>query len=106
MILKLLKKVWQICLFYRQVKSLPQLMLPVMTTRQLRELGYPAFALDQINEREETIIGKKEVKTIYKEDDSKRTYFVIEELEEESIVKLIEKMLVNIILTGCNGGLC
>ena len=23
-----------------------------------------------------------------------------------SIVKLIEKMLVNIILTGCNGGLC
>ena len=31
---------------------------------------------------------------------------VIEEVEEESIVKLIEKMLVNIILTGCNGGLC
>ena len=47
-----------------------------------------------------------EVKTIYKEDDSKITYFVIEEVEEESIVKLIEKMLVNIILTGCNGGLC
>ena len=72
MILKLIKKVWQICLFYRQVKSL----------------------------------GKKEVKTIYKEDNSKITYFVIEEVEEESIVKLIEKMLVNIILTGCNGGLC
>ena len=34
------------------------------------------------------------------------TYFVIEEVEDESIVKLIEKMLVNIILTGCNGGLC
>ena len=34
------------------------------------------------------------------------TYFVIEEVEEESIVKLIEKMLVNIILNGCNGGLC
>lgn len=34
------------------------------------------------------------------------TYFVIEEVEVESIVKLIEKMLVNIILTGCNGGLC
>ena len=52
------------------------------------------------------IIGKKEVKTIYKEDSSKITYFVIEEVEEESIVKLIGKMLVNIILTGCNGGLC
>ena len=90
---------WQICLFYRQVKSLPQLMLSVMTTRLLRELGYPAFAFNQINEREEKIIGKKE-------DDSKITYFVIEEVEEESIVKLIEKMLVNIILTGCNGGLC
>ena len=85
---------------------MPQLMLPVMTTRLLRELGYPAFAFNQINEREENIIGKKEVKTIYKEDNSKITYFVIEELEVESIVKLIEKMLVNIILTGCNGGLC
>ena len=42
----------------------------------------------------------------WKEDNSKITYFVIEEVEEESIVKLIEKMLVNIILTGCNGGLC
>ena len=40
-------------------------MLPVMTTRLLRELGYPAFAFDQINEREEKIIGKKEVKTEY-----------------------------------------
>ena len=96
----------QICLFYRQVKSLPQLMLPVMTTRLLRELGYPAFAFNQINEREEKIIAKKEVQTIYKEDNSKITYFVIEEVDEESIVKLIEKMLVNIILTGCNGGLC
>ena len=81
-------------------------MLPVMTTRQLRELGYPAFAFNKINEREEKIIGKKEVKTIYKEDSSKITYFVVEDVEEESIVKLIEKMLVNIILTGCNGGLC
>ena len=58
---------WQICLFYRQDKSLPQLMLPVMTTRQLRELGYPAFAFNHLKEREEKIIGKKEVKTIYKE---------------------------------------
>ena len=96
----------QICLFYRQVKLLPQLMLPVMTTRQLRELGYPAFALDQITEREEKIIGKKEVKTEYYSESKEITYFVIEELEVESIVKLIEKMLVNIILTGCNGGLC
>ena len=68
--------------------------------------GIPSFAFNQINEREDKIIGKKEVKTIYKEDDSKITYFVIEELEEVSIVKLIEKMLVNIILTGCNGRLC
>ena len=60
----------------------------------------------KINEKEDKIIGKKEVKTIYKEDNSKITYFVIEEVEEESIVKLIEKMLVNIILTSCNGGLC
>ena len=59
-----------------------------------------------MKEREDKIIGKKEVKTIYKEKDSKITYFVIEDMEEESIVKLIEKMLVNIILTGCNGGLC
>ena len=49
---------------------------------------------------------KKEVKTIYKEDNCKITYFVIEEVEQESIVKLIEKMLFNIILTGCNGGIC
>ena len=97
---------WQICLFYRQDKSLPQLILPVMTTRLLRELGYPAFAFDQINEREEKIIGKKEVKTEYYSESKEITYFVIEEVEEESIVKLIEKMLVNIILTGCNGGLC
>ena len=68
--------------------------------------GIPSFAFNQINEREEKIIGKKEVKTIYKEDSSKITNYVIEEVEEESIVKLIEKMLVNIILTGCNGGLC
>ena len=27
----------------------------------MRELGYPAFAFNQINEREEKIIGKKEV---------------------------------------------
>ena len=59
-----------------------------------------------MKEREDKIIGKKEVKTIYKGDNSKITYFVIEEVEEESIFKLIEKMLVNIILTGCNGGLC
>ena len=59
-----------------------------------------------MKEREDKIIGKKEVNTIYKEKDSKITYFVIEEVEEESIVKLIEKMLVNIILTVCYGGLC
>ena len=96
---------WHIVLFLRQVKSLPQLILPAMTTRQLRELGYPAFAFDQINEREEKIIGKKEVKTEYYSESKEITYFVIEEVEEESIVKLIEKLLVNIILTGCNGGL-
>ena len=56
-------------------------MLPVMTTRLLRELGYPAFAFNQINEREEKIIDKKEVKTIYKEKDSKITYFVIEDMK-------------------------
>ena len=83
---------WRICLFYRQVKSLPQLMLPVMTTRQLRELEYPAFAFDQINEREEKIIGKKEIKTEYYSESKKITYFVIEEVEEESIVKLIENV--------------
>ena len=70
------------------------------------ETGIHGFAFNLINEREEKIIGKKEIKTIYKEDDSKITYFVIEEVEEESIVKLIEKMLVSIILTGCNGGPC
>ena len=59
-----------------------------------------------MKEREDKIIGKKEVKAIYKEDNSKITYFVIEDVEKESIVKLKEKMLVNIILTGCNGGLC
>ena len=32
-------------LILRQVKELPQLMLPVMTTRQLRELGYPVSLL-------------------------------------------------------------
>ena len=97
---------WQICLFYRHDKGLPQLMLPVMTTRQLRELGYPAFAFDQINGREEKIMGKKEVKIEYYSESKEITYFFIEEVEEELIVKLIEKMLVNIILTGCNGGLC
>ena len=59
-----------------------------------------------MKKREEKIIGKKEVKTEYYSESKKITYFVIEEVEEESIVKLIEKMLVNIILTGCNGGLC
>ena len=73
---------WHIVLFYRQDKSLPQLMLPVMTTRLLRQLAHPAFAFNQINEREEKIIGKKGVKTIYKEDNSKITYFVIEDMEE------------------------
>ncbi|MBQ8293436.1 MAG: hypothetical protein IJX78_06545 [Bacilli bacterium] len=34
--LKLIKKVWHIVLFLRQDKSLPQLMIPVMTTRLLR----------------------------------------------------------------------
>ena len=52
------------------------------------------------------IIGKKEVKIEYYSESKEITYFVIEEVEEESIVKLIEKMLVNIILTGCNCGLC
>ncbi|MBQ2891850.1 MAG: hypothetical protein IJE45_03050 [Bacilli bacterium] len=85
---------------------MPQLMLPVMTTRQLRELGYPAFAFNHLEEREDKIIGKKEVKTEYYSESKELTYFVIEEVEEESIVKLIEKMLVNIILTGCNCGLC
>ncbi len=70
------------------------------------QLGYPAFAFDQVNEREEKIIGKKEVKTEYYSESKQITYFVIEELEDESIVKLIEKMLVNIILTSINGGLC
>ena len=60
--IKIIKKVWHIVLFLRQDKELPQLMLPVMTTRQLRELGYPVFAFDQINEREEKIIGKKKLK--------------------------------------------
>ena len=52
------------------------------------------------------IIGKKEVKIEYYSESKEITYFFIEEVEEELIVKLIEKMLVNIILTGCNGGLC
>ena len=64
------------------------------------------FAFNQINEREDKIIGKKEVKIEYYSESKEITYFVIEKVEEESIVKLIEKMLVNIILTGCNGGLC
>lgn len=59
-----------------------------------------------MKEREDKIIGKKEVKTEYYSESKGITYFVIEEVEEESVVKLIEKMLVNIILTGCNGGLC
>ena len=58
-----------------------------------------------MKEREDRIIGKKEVKTEYYSESKEITYFVIEDVEEESIVKLIEKMLVNIILTGCNGGL-
>ena len=62
---KLLENVLQICLFYRQDKELLQLMLPVMTTRLLRQPAHPAFAFNQINEREEKIIGKKEVKTEY-----------------------------------------
>ncbi len=81
-------------------------MLPVMTTRLLRQPAHPAFAFNQINEREEKIIGKKEVKTEHYSESKEITYFVIEELEVKSIVKLIEKMLVNIIITGCNGGLC
>ena len=59
-----------------------------------------------MKEREDRIIEKKEVKTEYYSESKEITYFVIEDVEEESIVKLIEKMLVNIILTGCNGGLC
>ena len=49
---------------------------------------------------------KKKLKLNIIQKVKKITYFVIEDVEEESIVKLIEKMLVNIILTGCNGGLC
>ena len=59
-----------------------------------------------MKKREDKIIGKKEVKTEYYSESKEITYFVIEELEVESIVKLIEKMLVNIILNGSNGGLC
>ena len=59
-----------------------------------------------MKEREDKIIGKKEVKIEYYSESKEITYFFIEEVEEELIVKLIEKMLVNIILTGCNGGLC
>ena len=59
-----------------------------------------------MKEREDKIIGKKEVKTEYYSESKEITYLVIEEVEDESIVKFIEKMLVNIILTGCNGGLC
>ena len=59
-----------------------------------------------MKEREKKIIDKKEVKTEYYSECKEITYFVIKEVEEESIVKLIEKILVNIILTGCNGGLC
>lgn len=81
-------------------------MLPVMTTRLSRELGYTAFAFIPIKERNDKIIEKKEFTTEYYSESKEITYFVIEEVEEESIVKLIEKMLVNIILTGCNGGLC
>lgn len=81
-------------------------MLPVMKTRLLRQLGYLAFAFNQINEREEKIIGKKEIKSEVYFKDSKITYLVIEEVEEEGIAKLVEKILLNIILTSCNGGLC
>ena len=35
----------------------------------------PSFSFNQIKEREDKIIGKIEVKTIYKEDSSKITYF-------------------------------
>ena len=76
-----------IVLFLRQDKSLSQLMLPVMTTRLLRELGSPAFAFNQCKKREDKIIGKKEVKTEYYSENKETTYFVIEEVEEESIVK-------------------
>ena len=59
----------QICLFYRQDKELPQ-------------LAHPAFTFNQINEREEKIIGKKEVKTEYYSESKEITNFVIEEVEE------------------------
>jgi len=42
---KLIKNVWHIVLFYRQDKELPQLMLPVMTTRLLRQLAHPVSLL-------------------------------------------------------------
>ena len=41
----------------------------------------PVVAFDQINEREEKIMVKKEVKTIYKEDNSKIPYLVIEDMK-------------------------
>ena len=67
--------------------------------------GIPSFTFNQINEREDKIIGKEEIKTEYYSESKEIPYFVIEDMEEESIFKLIEKMLVNIILTSCNGGL-
>lgn len=85
---------------------MPQLMLPVMTTRFVHRNGIPIFCFKRKKERKGKIIDKKEIKSEVYVNDSKITYFVIEEVEEESIVKLIEKMLVNISLTSCNGGLC
>ena len=41
----------------------------------------------------------------YKKDPNDKNHLIIDE-EAAKTVKLIEKMLVNIILTGCNGGLC
>ena len=51
-----------------------------MLFRLLRQPGYLAFAFDQINERGEKIIGKKEVKTEYYSESTEITYFVIEEV--------------------------
>ena len=56
-------------------------MLPVIITRLLLELGYPAFASNQINEREDKIIGKKEIKTEYYSESKEITYFVIEDMK-------------------------
>ena len=48
---------------------------------QERNLGVPVVAFDQINEREEKIMGKKEIKTEYYSESKEITYFVIEDMK-------------------------